>query len=166
MKTKILHLFVLLALLIGLLAVTPVAPARASTLTVDTLTDEADGSCIDGDCSLRDAVAAAISNDTITFSVNGRRVLPTPGGPIKVTRRISSLVSIWNRTADSDSRPSSGVRLTGRAAPGRGRSADSVFEAESSWGPSAANSSRRAAQAGSFSMRRAGMKRVRKMSVS
>jgi CSLREA domain-containing protein len=75
MKSKILHLFVLLTLLIGLLATTPATPARASTLTVDTLTDEEDGSCLDGDCSLRDAVAAAANNDTITFSVNGTLTL-------------------------------------------------------------------------------------------
>ena len=87
MKTKILHLFVLLALLIGLLATTPAAPARASTLTVDTLTDEADGSCIDGDCSLRDAVAAAINNDTITFSVNGTLTLTL--GQISINKDIT-----------------------------------------------------------------------------
>jgi len=87
MKTKILHLFVLLALLIGLLAVTPAAPAHASTLTVDTLTDEADGSCIDGDCSLRDAVAAAINNDTITFSVNGTLTLTL--GQISINKDIT-----------------------------------------------------------------------------
>lgn len=75
MKTKVLHLFVLLTLLAGLLAVTPVTPARASTLTVDTLIDEDDGSCIDGDCSLRDAVATAANGDTITFSVNGTLTL-------------------------------------------------------------------------------------------
>ena len=41
---------------------------------MDTLTDEADGSCGDGDCSLRDAIALANSNvgpDTIDFSVAG-----------------------------------------------------------------------------------------------
>ena len=38
---------------------------------VDTLNDEADGSCADGDCSLRDAIATASPGDTITFSVNG-----------------------------------------------------------------------------------------------
>ena len=47
---------------------------RAAVLTVDTLTDEADGSCGDGDCSLRDAIALVNSNvgpDTIDFSVAG-----------------------------------------------------------------------------------------------
>jgi CSLREA domain-containing protein len=49
-------------------------PVHAATLTVDTLTDEADGSCSDGDCSLRDAIALANSNagpDTIGFDVTG-----------------------------------------------------------------------------------------------
>ncbi len=75
MKTKVLHLFVLLTLLVGLLAVTPATPAHAAPLTVDTLIDEDDGSCIDGDCSLRDAVATAANGDTITFSVNGTLTL-------------------------------------------------------------------------------------------
>src|SRR4030042_357843 len=50
------------------------APVHAATLTVDTLTDEADGSCGDGDCSLRDAIALAEANagpDTIEFDVAG-----------------------------------------------------------------------------------------------
>ena len=43
----------------------------ASLLTVDTLIDESDGSCADGDCSLRDALVTAVSGDHITFSVGG-----------------------------------------------------------------------------------------------
>ncbi|GAB4560155.1 MAG: hypothetical protein Kow0047_06610 [Anaerolineae bacterium] len=42
-----------------------------SSLTVDTLIDEADGSCSDGDCSLRDAILVANAGDTIVFSVSG-----------------------------------------------------------------------------------------------
>jgi CSLREA domain-containing protein len=41
--------------------------SAANTLVVTTLVDESDGSCIDDDCSLRDAVAAAASGDTISF---------------------------------------------------------------------------------------------------
>jgi CSLREA domain-containing protein len=40
-------------------------------LTVDTLADENDGSCGDGDCSLRDAIAVAQTGDTIDFGVTG-----------------------------------------------------------------------------------------------
>jgi CSLREA domain-containing protein len=36
-------------------------PAHAATLTVNTLVDENDGSCGDGDCSLRDAMLLAES---------------------------------------------------------------------------------------------------------
>jgi CSLREA domain-containing protein len=46
----------------------------AATLTVNTLVDEADGSCADSDCSLRDAITTANSNvgsDTIEFAVAG-----------------------------------------------------------------------------------------------
>ncbi len=41
------------------------------TVTVDTLIDEADGSIIDGDISLRDAIANAPAGETIDFSVTG-----------------------------------------------------------------------------------------------
>ncbi len=47
----------------------------AATLTVDTLTDENDGSCSDGDCSLRDALAVAQAGDTIDFGVTGTMTL-------------------------------------------------------------------------------------------
>jgi CSLREA domain-containing protein len=46
-------------------------PARAANITVDTLLDENDGSCSDGDCSLRDAIQLANADDTIDFSVTG-----------------------------------------------------------------------------------------------
>jgi len=41
------------------------------SITVDTLVDEADGSIVDGDISLRDAIAAAPVGELIDFSVNG-----------------------------------------------------------------------------------------------
>ena len=43
----------------------------AASLTVDTLADENDGSCDDGDCSLRDAITLAQAGDSIDFSVTG-----------------------------------------------------------------------------------------------
>jgi CSLREA domain-containing protein len=46
-------------------------PVQAATLTVDTLLDENDHSCSDGDCSLRDAVEVSSPGDTINFSVTG-----------------------------------------------------------------------------------------------
>ncbi len=52
--------------LTGILLITGSAgPLHAATLTVTTVLDEEDGSCTDGDCSLRDAVATAVSGDTI-----------------------------------------------------------------------------------------------------
>ncbi len=59
-------LFVALALILTIFDI-----AKAGTVTVDTLTDESDGSCSDGDCSLRDAIAVATPGDTVDFSVNG-----------------------------------------------------------------------------------------------
>jgi len=43
------------------------AEIYSGTLTVDTLIDDGDGSCNDGDCSLRDAIATAGDGDTILF---------------------------------------------------------------------------------------------------
>ena len=56
-------------------------PVQAATIEVDTLTDENDGSCVDGDCSLRDAIATAVAGDTITFnaSLNGQTITLTLG---------------------------------------------------------------------------------------
>ncbi|MCO6045924.1 FG-GAP-like repeat-containing protein [Aeoliella sp. ICT_H6.2] len=42
-----------------------------STIAIDTLVDEADGSIVDGDISLRDAIALAPADTTISFAVNG-----------------------------------------------------------------------------------------------
>jgi hypothetical protein len=53
------------------LRVEPLEDRRLLTLTVDTLMDEADGSIVDGDISLRDAIALAPSGETIDFSVTG-----------------------------------------------------------------------------------------------
>jgi len=49
----------------------PLEERRLLAITVDTLVDEADGSIIDGDISLRDAIAAATPGETINFSVTG-----------------------------------------------------------------------------------------------
>src|SRR3989304_1264208 len=53
------------------LRIEPLEDRRLLSITVNTLVDEADGSIVDGDISLRDAIAAAISGDTINFSVTG-----------------------------------------------------------------------------------------------
>ncbi|MEW5870606.1 MAG: PKD domain-containing protein [Chloroflexota bacterium] len=45
-----------------------VGMAPAATLTVDTEIDESDGSCVDDDCSLRDAIDVANPGDTINFA--------------------------------------------------------------------------------------------------
>lgn len=44
---------------------------RLLAITVNTLVDELDGSIVDGDISLRDAIASAAPNETIDFSVTG-----------------------------------------------------------------------------------------------
>ena len=49
---------------------------RLLAITVNTLVDEADGSILDGDVSLRDAIAAAPLNEAINFAAS-----LTSGGP-------------------------------------------------------------------------------------
>jgi len=66
-------LTILLILALALVLV-PIQTARANTYTVNTAVDEHDGSCSDGDCSLRDAIIIANTNpgaDTIGFSIPG-----------------------------------------------------------------------------------------------
>jgi hypothetical protein len=49
----------------------PLEERRLLAITVNTLIDEADGSIVDGDISLRDAIAAAMPGEVINFSVVG-----------------------------------------------------------------------------------------------
>jgi CSLREA domain-containing protein len=60
--------------IVVLLSLIPALPTHASTLTVTSTSDENDGSCSDGDCSLRDAIILANNNpgtDTIQFNIPG-----------------------------------------------------------------------------------------------
>ena len=49
----------------------PLEDRRLLSITVNSLIDEADGSIVDGDISLRDAIALAPAGETIDFSVTG-----------------------------------------------------------------------------------------------
>jgi CSLREA domain-containing protein len=66
---------ILSLLLVGTLLGIWAAPVQGGTLTVNTLSDEQDSSCTDGDCSLRDAIGTAAAGDTIQFSINGAILL-------------------------------------------------------------------------------------------
>jgi len=83
---------VLLALVLTLASLSlHLAPvAQAATVTVDTPADENDGSCSDGDCSLRDAIATANSDDTIDFSVTGIITL-TLGAELLIDKNLTVL---------------------------------------------------------------------------
>lgn len=52
-------------------ALVPQRPVLAGGMTVDTLVDEQDGSCSDGDCSLRDAVQLAGAGTEIQITAEG-----------------------------------------------------------------------------------------------
>ena len=80
------NLLLLVSLLTSLLAFTPISHASAAALSVDTLVDENDHSCVDGDCSLRDAVEVAVSGDTIDFSVTG---IITLSGQIDIAKDLT-----------------------------------------------------------------------------
>jgi LPXTG-site transpeptidase (sortase) family protein len=64
----VLHAFLIVALAAGMVFL-PSGTARAATLTVTKAADTNDGVC-DADCSLREAIAAAASGDTISFDGN------------------------------------------------------------------------------------------------
>lgn len=65
------------------------ASARAATWTVTKATDSSDGAC-DADCSLREAIAATDSGDTVVFSANLLGQTITLGGAdINITKRIT-----------------------------------------------------------------------------
>lgn len=66
------RLLSILLITVLLLGSQPVQPTQAATTyTVDILTDENDGVCSPGGCSLRDAINVAWGGDTIEFSVTG-----------------------------------------------------------------------------------------------
>jgi CSLREA domain-containing protein len=73
--------FVCLGWLIALSVAAPTALA-APTLTVDTFEDTFDGSCVDGDCSLRDAAVAVDNGGTVRLPPGFYPLsLAGPGGP-------------------------------------------------------------------------------------
>lgn len=70
---RCLFIFLWMALLIGL-----PAAIQAADFTVTTLADESDGSCSDGDCSLRDAIDLSPAGSNIQFGVAGTIALNAP----------------------------------------------------------------------------------------
>ena len=68
------------------LRVEPLEARRMLTVTVNTLVDEADGSIVDGDISLRDAVALASAGETINFDP-----ALTAGGPAKINLTLNAI---------------------------------------------------------------------------
>src|SRR5262245_8593649 len=58
-------------------------------ITVNTLTDELDGSIVDGDVSLRDAITAAPAGETINFAVAGTINLKRHLGELLIGRNLT-----------------------------------------------------------------------------
>ena len=61
-------------------------PALAAGPEVNTAVDENDGSCSDGDCSLRDAIATTLDGETITFAGDYTIYLTSP---LTITKRLT-----------------------------------------------------------------------------
>jgi len=79
-----------LSVIVMLLAMMGVVPtAHAATLTVDTLIDENDNSCSDGDCSLRDAIAVATTGDTIIFATGLAGQTITLGSQLTIAKDLT-----------------------------------------------------------------------------
>src|SRR5687768_13259005 len=54
-------------LLAVVLSLHSASEGMAATVPVTTTADESDGSCLDGDCSLRDAIATAAAGDNVVL---------------------------------------------------------------------------------------------------
>jgi CSLREA domain-containing protein len=63
--------------------------ADASTLTVNTTTDDGSGTCTQTKCTLRDAILQASLNDQITFSLPGNSTVALTSGPLSITTNIA-----------------------------------------------------------------------------
>ena len=70
-NTRLLTILLITILLLGSQQVKTAQAATITVITVDTLVDENDHSCSEGDCSLRDAIETAAPEDTIEFDVSG-----------------------------------------------------------------------------------------------
>lgn len=122
MLKRIFHFILLAGMLASLFAAAPATPAHAAPLAVNTLADENDHSCADGDCSLRDALEVAAPGDTITFSVTGTITLSsylditknltiTGPGPASLTLDGNNATRIFN-VASNKTVAISGLTLT------------------------------------------------------
>ena len=93
---RTIKLFSLVFLLVFIFSSWDVKPARAATLIVTKTSDTNDGVC-DADCSLREAIVAAASNDTIVFApaLSGQTI--TLGSTLTINKNLivdgSSLAS-------------------------------------------------------------------------
>ncbi|HEX8076824.1 MAG TPA: CSLREA domain-containing protein, partial [Chthoniobacterales bacterium] len=70
------------------LMVMAVTAARANTFTVTTTADHAVNAC-DGECTLRDAIAAAGSNDTIVFGATITGTIALASGELTVNKNLT-----------------------------------------------------------------------------
>ena len=71
------------------------AAAAGTTLTVDLVADELDSACVPGDCSLREALAAADDDDTIEFALPG-----APPWTIRLATALGPLMEVDALTID------------------------------------------------------------------
>ncbi len=103
MKTKIVHSFVVLTMLLVLFAghsiAAPVTAAALATITVDTATDELNA---DGDCSLREAIQAANTDTAVDAcpAGSGADTIIVPAGTYTLT--IPGVGDNTNATGDLD----------------------------------------------------------------
>jgi hypothetical protein len=99
-----------------------------STITVNTTVDELDGSLVDGDISLRDAIVQAMPGDTINFSVAGTITLTRgilvigkdleiagPGASALRITHVGQIIAVDNGSTSLVNVELSGVTLTGGA---------------------------------------------------
>lgn len=85
-----------LIIMIALCSLLSATPALAETLTVDVFTDNAnDGSCDDGNCSLRDAITVAASGDTINFAaLPGGSTITLNGRQLSINKNLNIITTL------------------------------------------------------------------------
>ena len=88
MGKRIFTISVLLLLVLGWLFWGPVDSVRAGSWTVTKTADTNDGTC-DGDCSLREAIVAAGSGDTINFDYGLSGATITLGSTITIDKSLT-----------------------------------------------------------------------------
>src|ERR1017187_2918123 len=71
-----------------ILALLLAASADGATLTVNSIADDGTGTCTVSKCTLRDAIASAVSSDTITFSLPANSTITLTSDELLINKNL------------------------------------------------------------------------------